>query len=55
MRESRRSRCAVISARAPAVQVPGAAHGFDLLFPQARISERSLTDQVRALREALHP
>lgn len=36
------------------VQVPGAVHGFDLLFPQARISERSLTDQVRALREALH-
>ncbi|MBO8196777.1 alpha/beta hydrolase [Streptomyces smyrnaeus] len=37
------------------VQVPGAVHGFDLLFPQARISERSLTDQVRALREALRP
>ncbi|MFI0263128.1 alpha/beta hydrolase [Streptomyces sp. NPDC017056] len=37
------------------VQVPGAVHGFDLLFPQARISERSLTDQVRALRDALHP
>ncbi|OKI02612.1 lipase [Streptomyces sp. CB02923] len=37
------------------VQVPGAVHGFDLLFPWARISERSLTDQVRALREALHP
>ncbi|WP_030267377.1 alpha/beta hydrolase [Streptomyces violens] len=37
------------------VQVPGAVHGFDLLFPQARISERNLTDQVRALREALHP
>ncbi|MFH9426567.1 alpha/beta hydrolase [Streptomyces sp. NPDC017529] len=36
------------------VQVPGAVHGFDLLFPQARISERNLTDQVRALREALH-
>ncbi|MGW7517518.1 alpha/beta hydrolase [Streptomyces sp. NPDC054796] len=36
------------------VQVPGAVHGFDLLFPQARVSERSLTDQVRALREALH-
>ncbi|MFI0742011.1 alpha/beta hydrolase [Streptomyces sp. NPDC021100] len=37
------------------VQVPGAVHGFDLLFPQARISERNLADQVRALREALHP
>ncbi|GAA2083596.1 alpha/beta hydrolase [Streptomyces albiaxialis] len=36
------------------VQVPGAVHGFDLLFPQARVSERSLADQVRALREALH-
>ncbi|MEU5266959.1 alpha/beta hydrolase [Streptomyces hygroscopicus] len=36
------------------VQVPGAVHGFDLLFPQARISERNLADQVRALREALH-
>ncbi|CAL9645862.1 alpha/beta hydrolase [Streptomyces sp. enrichment culture] len=37
------------------VQVPGAVHGFDLLFPQARVSERSLADQVRALRDALHP
>ncbi|WNE94004.1 alpha/beta hydrolase [Streptomyces luomodiensis] len=37
------------------VQVPGAVHGYDLLFPNARISERSLADQVRALREALHP
>ncbi|MFI2238075.1 alpha/beta hydrolase [Streptomyces chrestomyceticus] len=37
------------------VQVPGAVHGFDLLFPKARVSERSLADQVRALREALHP
>ncbi|MET9863948.1 alpha/beta hydrolase [Streptomyces smyrnaeus] len=37
------------------VQVPGAVHGFDLLFPQARISERNLADQVRALRDALHP
>ncbi|MCS7482880.1 alpha/beta hydrolase [Umezawaea endophytica] len=36
------------------VQVPGAVHGFDLLFPQARVSERNLADQVRALREALH-
>jgi acetyl esterase len=36
------------------VQVPGAVHGFDLLFPQARISERNLTDQTRALRDALH-
>ncbi|MGI5339332.1 alpha/beta hydrolase [Streptomyces sp. CA-181903] len=36
------------------VQVPGAVHGFDLLFPQARSSERNLADQVRALREALH-
>ncbi|KAA6212003.1 alpha/beta hydrolase [Streptomyces albofaciens JCM 4342] len=36
------------------VQVPGAVHGFDLLFPRARISERNLADQVRALREALH-
>ncbi|GAB1333336.1 alpha/beta hydrolase [Streptomyces sennicomposti] len=37
------------------VQVPGAVHGFDLLFPSARISERSLADQVRALHDALHP
>ncbi|WP_225842574.1 alpha/beta hydrolase [Streptomyces albus] len=37
------------------VQVPGAVHGFDLLFPQARVSERSLADQVRALHDALHP
>ncbi|MEU7204367.1 alpha/beta hydrolase [Streptomyces sp. NPDC045470] len=37
------------------VQVPGAVHGFDLLFPKARVSERSLADQVRALREALRP
>ncbi|MEV0263137.1 alpha/beta hydrolase [Streptomyces sp. NPDC050617] len=37
------------------VQVPGAVHGYDLLFPQARVSERSLADQVRALRDALHP
>ncbi|MGW7551027.1 alpha/beta hydrolase [Streptomyces rimosus] len=36
------------------IQVPGAVHGFDVLFPTARISERNLTDQVRALREALH-
>ncbi len=36
------------------VQVPGAVHGYDLLFPQARVSERSLADQVRALREAFH-
>ncbi|MEU3324796.1 MULTISPECIES: alpha/beta hydrolase [Streptomyces] len=36
------------------VQVPGAAHGFDLLFPSARISERSLANQVRAPNEALH-
>jgi acetyl esterase len=36
------------------IQVPGAVHGFDLLFPKARISERNLADQVRALREALH-
>ncbi|MEV0260153.1 alpha/beta hydrolase [Streptomyces sp. NPDC050617] len=36
------------------IQVPGAVHGFDLLFPQARISERNLADQVRALRDALH-
>ncbi|MFH8411306.1 alpha/beta hydrolase [Streptomyces sp. NPDC018019] len=36
------------------VQAPGALHGYDLVFPQARVSERSLTDQVRALREALH-
>ncbi|WP_411129147.1 hypothetical protein [Streptomyces sp. x-19] len=37
------------------VQVPGAVHGFDILFPQARISEHHLTDQIRTLREALHP
>ncbi|MGW5532196.1 alpha/beta hydrolase [Streptomyces xanthochromogenes] len=37
------------------VQVPGAVHGFDLLFPQARVSEHNLTDQVRTLRQALHP
>ncbi|GAA3164946.1 MULTISPECIES: alpha/beta hydrolase [Streptomyces] len=37
------------------VQVPGAVHGFDLLFPHARISEHNLTDQTRALRRALHP
>ncbi|MEU2605273.1 alpha/beta hydrolase fold domain-containing protein [Streptomyces albus] len=36
------------------VQVPGAVHGFDLLFPSARISERSLANQVRAPNEALH-
>ncbi|MEU7044752.1 alpha/beta hydrolase [Streptomyces varsoviensis] len=36
------------------VQVPGAVHGYDLLFPQAKVSERSLADQVRALRDALH-
>ncbi|MFI7102845.1 alpha/beta hydrolase [Streptomyces sp. NPDC050161] len=35
------------------IQVPGAVHGFDLLFPKARISERNLADQGRALREAL--
>ncbi|GAA2806413.1 alpha/beta hydrolase [Saccharopolyspora taberi] len=37
------------------IQVPGAVHGFDLLFPKARVSRRNLEDQVRALREALHP
>ncbi|MFE6161928.1 alpha/beta hydrolase [Streptomyces sp. NPDC056486] len=37
------------------IQAPGAVHGFDLLFPKARVSERNLADQVRALREALHP
>ncbi|OON73269.1 alpha/beta hydrolase [Streptomyces tsukubensis] len=37
------------------IQAPGAVHGFDLLFPQARVSERNLADQVRALHEALHP
>ncbi|MEE6267353.1 alpha/beta hydrolase [Streptomyces diastatochromogenes] len=37
------------------VQVPGAVHGFDILFPQARISEHNLTDQIRTLRAALHP
>lgn len=36
------------------VQVPGTVHGCDLLFPQARNSEHNLTDQVRALRGALH-
>ncbi|MFH8342730.1 alpha/beta hydrolase [Streptomyces sp. AM6-12] len=36
------------------IQAPGAVHGFDLLFPKARVSERNLADQVRALREALH-
>ncbi|WP_411144381.1 alpha/beta hydrolase [Streptomyces sp. x-80] len=36
------------------IQAPGAVHGFDVLFPKARISERNLADQVRALREALH-
>ncbi|MFH8343979.1 alpha/beta hydrolase [Streptomyces sp. NPDC018045] len=37
------------------IQAPGAVHGFDLLFPTARVSERNLADQVRALHEALHP
>ncbi|MCK7627388.1 alpha/beta hydrolase [Streptomyces sp. RS10V-4] len=37
------------------IQAPGAVHGFDLLFPKARVSERNLADQVRALRDALHP
>ncbi|MEU7046115.1 alpha/beta hydrolase [Streptomyces varsoviensis] len=36
------------------IQLPGAVHGFDLLFPQAAISQRNLKDQVRALRDALH-
>ncbi|WP_280526398.1 alpha/beta hydrolase fold domain-containing protein [Streptomyces cacaoi] len=36
------------------IQDPGAVHGFDLIFPNARVSERNLADQVRALREALH-
>ncbi|MDJ1137302.1 alpha/beta hydrolase [Streptomyces iconiensis] len=36
------------------IQVPGAVHGFDLIFPTTRVSERNLADQVRALRDALH-
>lgn len=35
------------------VQVPGAVHGFDLLFAHTTIGERGLATQVRALREAL--
>lgn len=37
------------------VQVPGAVHGFDLMFAHTRIGERGLATQVRALREALIP
>ncbi|MFB7629989.1 alpha/beta hydrolase [Streptomyces sp. NPDC056149] len=36
------------------VQVPGAVHGFDLMFAHTTIGERGLATQVRALREALH-
>ncbi|MEZ0095082.1 alpha/beta hydrolase [Streptacidiphilus sp. EB129] len=35
------------------VQVPGAVHGFDLMFAHTTIGERGLATQVRALREAL--
>jgi acetyl esterase len=37
------------------VQVPGAVHGFDLLFAHTTVGERGLATQVRALRDALRP
>lgn len=35
------------------VQVPGAVHGFDVIFEHTNISRRGLATQVRALRDAL--
>lgn len=37
------------------IQVPGAVHGFDIMFADTRIGERGLATQVRALRDALTP
>ncbi|MET0931703.1 MAG: alpha/beta hydrolase [Aeromicrobium sp.] len=37
------------------VQIPGAVHGFDLMFAHTTVGERGLATQVRALREALSP
>ncbi|GAA3587896.1 alpha/beta hydrolase [Amycolatopsis ultiminotia] len=37
------------------IQIPGALHGFDLMFAHTTIGQRGLATQIRALREALQP